>query len=259
MARLTVQLGRGYYTHTVSQQEGTPSASPQVTGLFVALVGLFVTFLITANIIAVKLISIDPALPGFLGNPRILPAAIVVFPITYILGDVLTEVYGFRYARRVIWLAFLCNAAAVLAFWVGEQLPSAGFWEGQEAYKTILGNTRRLLVASFAAFLVGEFSNSIVLSRLKLVTNGRWLWMRTIGSTIVGQGVDSAIFITIAFVNTLPDSEVLKLILTQWTVKVLYEAVATPITYAAVTFLKRHEGFDAYDQGVSLNPLAAFK
>ena len=256
-------MSDGYYTHTVSQQNRTTSASPQVSGLFVVLAGLFVTFLITANIIAVKLISIDPALPGFLGNPRILPAAIVVFPITYILGDVLTEVYGFRYARRVIWLAFLCNAAAVLAFWLGEQLPPGGFWEDQEsyqeAYKSILGNTPRLLAASFAAFLVGEFSNSIILSRLKLATNGRWLWTRTIGSTIVGQGVDSAIFITIAFVNVIQDSEVLRLVLTQWTVKVLYEVVATPITYAAVTFLKRHEGFDAYDQGVSLNPLAAFK
>ena len=238
---------------------GTDPSSPQVTGLFVLLTGLLVTFLITSNIIAVKLISIDPALPGFLGNPRILPAAIVIFPITYILGDVLTEVYGFRYARRVIWLAFLCNAAAVLAFWIGEHLPAADFWEGQEAYKTILGYTPRLLAASFAAFLVGEFSNSIVLSRLKLATNGRWLWMRTIGSTIVGQGVDSAIFITIAFVNTIPDSELGTLILTQWTVKVLYETVATPITYAVVASLKRREGFDVYDRGVSLNPFAVFK
>ena len=243
----------------MARQTGTDPSSPQVTALFVLLTALLVTFLITSNIIAVKLISIDPALPGFLGNPRILPAAIVIFPITYILGDVLTEVYGFRYARRVIWLAFLCNAVAVLAFWIGQQLPAADFWEGQEAYKTTLGYTPRLLAASFAAFLAGEFSNSIVLSRLKLATNGRWLWMRTIGSTIIGQGLDSTLFITIAFVNTIPDSGLGTLILTQWTVKVLYEVLATPITYAVVTSLKRREGFDVYDRGVSLNPFAVFK
>jgi len=237
----------------------TNSSEPRLTGLFVAIAGVFVTLLVTSNIIAVKLIAIDPGLPGFLGDQRILPAAIVVFPITYILADVLTEVYGFQYARRVIWLGFLCNLVAVGAFWIGGQLPAAVFWQGQGAYEAILGSTPRLLTASFIAYLVGEFSNSIILARLKLLTQGRWLWTRTIGSTIVGQGIDSAIFITIAFVSTLSGSDLVELILTQWTVKVLYEILATPLTYAVVTYIKRRESLDACDDRLSLNPLALFK
>ena len=222
-------------------------STPRVTGLFVVLAALFVTLLITSNITAVKIIQVWG---------RILPAAIVLFPITYILGDVLTEVYGFRFARRVIWLGFLCNAVAVVGFWAGGVLPSAIFWEGQEAYQAILGYTPRLLVASFAGYLVGEFSNSIILSRLKVATQGRWLWSRTIGSTIVGQGIDSAIFITVAFAGTMSGSDLVELLLTQWIVKVLYETAATPLTYAVVTYVKRREGVDTYDRQVSLNPLA---
>ncbi|MEE8442756.1 MAG: queuosine precursor transporter [Dehalococcoidia bacterium] len=223
------------------------ASTPRVTGLFLVLAALFVTILITSNITAVKIIEVWG---------RILPAAIVLFPITYILGDVLTEVYGFRFARRVIWLGFLCNAVAVVGFWTGGLLPAAVFWEGQEAYQAILGYTPRLLGASFAGYLVGEFSNSIVLSRLKVATGGRWLWVRTIGSTIVGQGIDSAIFITLAFAGTMAGGDVVELLLTQWIVKVLYEAAATPLTYAVVSYVKRHEGIDTYDTQVSLNPLA---
>ena len=223
------------------------ASTPRVTGLFVVLAALFVTLLITSNITAVKIVQVWG---------RILPAAIVLFPITYILGDVLTEVYGFRFARRVIWLGFLCNAVAVVGFWAGGVLPAATFWEGQEAYQAILGYTPRLLVASFAGYLVGEFSNSIILSRLKVATQGRWLWSRTIGSTIVGQGTDSAIFITVAFAGTMSGSDLVELLLTQWIVKVLYETAATPLTYAVVTYVKRREGVDTYDRQVSLNPLA---
>ena len=223
------------------------ASAPRVTGLFIVLAALFVTLLITSNIIAVKIVQVWG---------RILPAAIVLFPITYILGDVLTEVYGFRFARRVIWLGFLCNAVAVLGFWIGGLLPAAPFWEDQDAYRAILGYTPRLLVASFAGYLVGELSNSIILSRLKVATRGRWLWVRTIGSTIVGQGVDSVIFITAAFVGTIVGGDLVELVLTQWVVKVLYEAAATPATYAVVTYVKRHEGVDVYDHHVSLNPLA---
>ena len=223
------------------------ASAPRVTGLFVVFAALFVTLLITSNIIAVKIIDV---------GGRILPAAIVVFPITYILGDVLTEVYGFRFARRVIWLGFLCNAVAVVGFWAGGLLPAAAFWEGQEAYRAILGYTPRLLAASFAGYLVGEFSNSLVLSRLKVATRGRWLWLRTIGSTVVGQGVDSVVFITVAFAGTMAGGDLVELLLTQWIVKVLYEAAATPLTYAVVTNVKRHEGIDTYDRQVSFNPLA---
>ena len=242
--------------------QNTPinSSEPRLTGLLVALAGLFVTFLITSNIIAVKLIAIDPPLPGFLGDQRILPAAIVVFPITYILGDVLTEVYGFQYARRVIWLGFLCNLVAVLAFWIGGLLPAAVFWQDQGAYETILGSTPRLLTASFIAYLVGEFSNSMVLAWLKGVTQGRFLWLRTISSTVVGQGFDSFVFIFIAFglSGVLGAEQLFRIALIQWWAKIAYEALATPLTYWVVNYLKRREQLDVYDTPRSLNPLAVF-
>ena len=223
------------------------SGGPRVTGLFLVLAALFVTLLISSNIVAVKIIEV---------GGRILPAAIVLFPATYVLGDIFTEVYGFRFAKRVIWLGFLCNTVAVMGFWVAGMLPSAPFWEGQDAYDAILGYTPRLLAASFAGYLVGEFSNSIVLSRLKVATQGRWLWSRTIGSTIVGQGADSAVFITVAFMGTAAGGNLAELILTQWIVKVLYETIATPVTYAVVGYVKSREGLDVYDRSISFNPLA---
>jgi len=209
---------------------------------------VFVTALITANIIAVKLVLI---------GGKVLPAAIVIFPLSYLIGDVLTEVYGYRRARAVIWLGFLCNLLAVAAIWVGGLLPAAPFWKDNDvAYQTILGYAPRLLVASFTAYLVGEFANSIVLARLKIATKGRWLWTRTVGSTVVGQALDSAVFITIAFAGQVPDLWALMWV--QWLAKVLYEVAATPLTYAVVTWLKRRDGVDAYDGGVSLNPFALF-
>jgi uncharacterized integral membrane protein (TIGR00697 family) len=213
---------------------------------FVVVVALFITTLITANITAVKLV-------GLFG--LVLPAAVVVFPISYICGDVLTEVYGYRVARRVIWLGFLCNLLAVVAIYLGGILPAAPFWEGQVAYETILGYTPRLLAASFLAYLVGEFANAIVLAKMKVTTNGRWLWSRTIGSTIIGQGLDSLVFIVLAFVGTIPASAMLAAIMTQWLVKSLYEALATPLTYVVVNRLKRSEGLDVYDRDTSFNPL----
>jgi len=213
---------------------------------FVTVTAVFITCLITANITAVKLIDVF----GFT-----LPAAVIIFPISYIFGDVLTEVYGYQQARRVIWLGFFCNLIAVIAIWLGQLLPAASFWDGQEAYAQILGYTPRLLVASFLAYLVGEFANSYVLAKMKLATNGRWLWMRTIGSTVIGQGLDSLIFITLAFVGTIPTAGLTSAIVTQWLFKSAYEAVATPITYKVVNFLKEQEGIDVYDRDVSFNPL----
>lgn len=214
---------------------------------FVVLVGVFVTCLITANIAAVKLVSIFGL---------VAPAGIVVFPISYIVGDVLTEVYGFRQARRVIWLGFACNLIAVMGILAGQLLPGAPFWDAQAAYERILGYTPRLLIASFLAYLVGEFANSFVLAKMKVATQGRWLWMRTIGSTIVGEGLDSLVFIVIAFAGTIPPDTLLTTILTQWLFKTVYEALATPITYAVVAFYKRREGVDTYDQDVSFNPVS---
>lgn len=213
---------------------------------FVIVIALFVTCLIAANVMAVKLINIAGLT---------LPAAIIIFPLSYIIGDILTEVYGYRVARRVIWLGFLCNAIAVFAFWLGGLLPAASFWQGQGAYESILGYTPRLLAASFAAYLVGEFSNSFVLAKMKIKTKGRFLWARTIGSTAVGQGLDSSVFILTAFAWAMPWSDLGLMMLTHWLVKTAYEALATPFTYAIVAYLKRKEGIDIYDRDISFNPL----
>lgn len=214
---------------------------------FILVVAIFITCLITANIVAVKLVDIAGL---------ILPAGIVIFPISYIVGDVLTEIYGYRRARRVIWLGFFCNLVVVVGIVIGQALPAAGFWDGQAAYDRILGYTPRLLIASFIAFLVGEFANSYVLSRMKVATQGRWLWARTISSTLVGQGLDSFIFIFIAFWGTSPEASLLSAMVTQWLVKVVYEAAVTPLTYVVVNFIKRKEGMDTYDHNISFNPLS---
>jgi uncharacterized integral membrane protein (TIGR00697 family) len=213
---------------------------------FLLVASIFITCLITSNIIAVKLINIF----GFL-----LPAAILIFPISYIFGDVLTEVYGYRQARRVIWLGFFCNLITVAAIWLGQILPAASFWDGQAAYERILGYTPRLLGASFLAYLVGEFANSFVLAKMKVATQGRWLWTRTIGSTLVGQGLDSVVFMTLAFAGTIPLTGLANAIVVQWLSKSAYEAIATPLTYGAVNFLKKKEGLDAFDYDTQFNPL----
>ncbi len=217
-------------------------SSPWFTGI----VAVFVTTLIVSNIVAVKLVDF---------GGLVLPAAVVIFPISYIFGDILTEVYGYSQARRVIWLGFACNLLAVVAIWVSGALPPASFWaSNQPAFDTILGYTPRLLFASFMAYLVGEFANSAVLSRMKLLTRGRFLWTRTIGSTLVGEGLDSAVFITVAFMGVLPPEVLPLTIVTQWLFKVAYEVAATPVTYLIVNWLKRAEGIDTFDRGTKLNP-----
>lgn len=218
----------------------------QYSKWFVVIVGLFITCLITANIIAVKMINI---------SGLILPAAVIIFPLSYIIGDVLTEVYGYRQARRVIWLGFFCNLLAVVAIWGGLVLPAADFWDGQAAYERILGYVPRILAASFIAYLIGEFANSYVLAKMKIATNGRWLWTRTIGSTLIGQGFDSLVFITLAFAGIMPVKVLMISIVTQWLVKSAYEAIATPVTYLVVGRLKQVEGVDVYDHDTKFNPL----
>jgi len=213
---------------------------------FVVITAVFVTALVTANIIAVKLVSVFGL---------ILPAAVVIFPVSYIFGDILTEVYGYRLARRVIWLGFFCNLLAVIAIWLGQVLPAASFWDAQAAYERILGYTPRLLIASFLAYLVGEFANAFVLAKMKIATQGRWLWTRTIGSTLIGQGLDSLVFITLAFVGTIPPEGLVTAIITQWLFKTGYEILATPLTYAIVTQLKRIEEMDTYDYDTRFNPV----
>jgi uncharacterized integral membrane protein (TIGR00697 family) len=217
-----------------------------ITPLFLLLTSIFISSLVASNIIAVKLIT----LWGLT-----LPAAVVVFPVTYIFGDILTEVYGYSRARLVIWLGFFANLLVVLFIKVAEWLPSSPVWGNQEAYGAILGYTPRILLASFTAYLVGEFTNSYVLSRLKILTKGRWLWTRTIGSTLVGQFIDSSIFITLAFFRIVPSGVIMRIVVTQWLFKTAYEALATPLTYSIVHVLKRRERLDAYDYETDFNPL----
>jgi len=221
-----------------------------------AITAIFVTSLIVSNIIAVKLFS---------AGPVFLTVAIIIFPVSYIFGDVITEVYGYARARQVIWIGFFCNLMAVVAIWISIQLPPAPFWSAgvfgspeaaQQAYEAILGFAPRLLAASFIAYLFGEFLNSYVLARMKIATNGRYLWMRTIGSTLVGQLADTGIFIILAFIGTIPLHELWKLIVAQWLIKSAYEAAATPLTYLVVGYLKRAEGEDHYDRRTNFNPLA---
>ncbi len=220
------------------------TAAPTTSPLFVAVAGFFVTALVVSNIIAVKLVETAG---------HVYPAGLVVFPLSYLLGDVLTEVYGFRAARFVIWLGFACNLLAVAAIEAAIALPAAPFWQDRQAgYEDVLGQTWRILAASFAAYLVGELANASVLARMKVLTRGRWLWSRTIGSTIVGEGLDSLVFVTLAFAGT--GTSLADPILTTWAIKVGYETAATPLTYAVVTFLKRREGIDVYDAGVALTP-----
>ena len=212
---------------------------------FVVITAIFITCLITANVIAVKVVSL---------GPLILPAAIIIFPLSYIFGDILTEVYGYRWARKVIWLGFVCNLIFVIFAWVGQILPPAPFWEGQKAYEGILGYTPRLLIASFCGYLVGEFANSFTLSKMKILTRGRWLWSRTIGSTIVGQGLDTLVFITLAFIGT--PSFMLIMVLYHWLTKTVIEVMATPLTYLVVNFLKKKESIDTYDYKTNFNPFS---
>ena len=210
-------------------------------------VALFVASLLTANIISVKLIEIGPI---------IVPAGVVIFPISYILGDILTEVYGFRWARRAIWLGFLGNLVAVAAIWVAGLLPSPAFWQNQAAWDTILGFTPRLLVASFVAYLVGEFANSTVLAKMKVWTEGKYLWSRTISSTLVGQGLDSLVFIAIAFGGLMAPAVIMTTVISQWLFKSAYEIIATPLTYFVVNRLKQAEGVDTFDINTNMNPFS---
>jgi uncharacterized integral membrane protein (TIGR00697 family) len=228
------------------QEKQTVNREPRYSYRFVFVVAIFVTCLVTANIISVKLINVFGL---------VLPAGILIFPVSYISGDILTEVYGYAQARKVIWLGFFCNFIVVIAVWLGRIIPPASFWDAQLAYERILGFTPRLLAASFLAYLIGEFFNAFVMAKMKIVTNGRWLWMRTIGSTLVGQGLDSMVFITLAFAGTIPSKALVLAVITQWLIKSAYEAAATPLTYISVGFLKRRDGMDVYDYNTRFNPL----
>jgi queuosine precursor transporter len=209
----------------------------RVSPRFVVVAAVFVTALVVSNIIAVKLVEM---------SGRVFPAGLVIFPLSYLLGDVLTEVYGVRAARRVIWLGFACNLLALGAIQAAIHLPALDP-DFQRAYEQVLGTTWRLFLASLAAYVVGELANAYILAVMKGATGGRFLWTRTIGSTIVGEGLDSLIFVTIAFAGT--GAALVNPVVTTWVIKVGWETVATPLTYAVVNYLKRSEGVDVYDFG----------
>lgn len=208
---------------------------------------IFVTTLIAANTVAVKI--------GAFGS-TFLPVAVIVFPISYILSDVITEVYGFRAMRRVIWTGFACNAVFAAVVALALFIPPAPFFAGQDAFVATLSATPRILGASFLAYLVGEFANATILAKLKIHTKGKHLWLRTIGSTIIGEGLDSALFISLAFIGVFPQDVVLTMIVTQWLFKVAFEILATPVTYVVTHWLKKSEGIDTYDKGVRFNPFS---
>ena len=233
----------------------------QFSGRLVIITALAVSVLIISNIIATKPVSLFEMPFEFLGsNLYVVSASVICFPLGYIISDVLTEVYGFRVARGVIWLGFACNLMVVVIIMIVGAIPGAVFWEDQSSYEIILGSTAWVLLGSFIAYLIGEFSNAVVMVVLKNRTEGRMLWLRTISSTIVGQGVDSILFYSIAFgVSGIWGWEAaINGAILAWIAKTLYEIVATPLTYIVVNWLKRNEKMDIYDAPRSLNPFGVF-
>jgi queuosine precursor transporter len=216
--------------------------------LYIAI--LFVAVLMISNTTASKIIEL---------GPFVVSGAIFVFPISYIFGDVLTEVYGYKASRKIIWSGFAALIFMSFWYWFIQILPPAPFWPNQVAFETILGSVPRITLASITAYFLGEFSNSFVLSRMKVWMNGKHLWMRTIGSTIVGEGVDSLVFVTIAFGGTMPLGAMFTIIGSIYLLKVLYEIIATPLTYAVVKKIKRVEGIDVYDKDINYNPFVLEK
>ena len=216
----------------------------------------FVTILILSNLIGA-------AKPSFItlpdGTDWSFGAGVLFFPVSYLIGDVLTEVYGYARARRVIWTGFAALAFMAFMAWVVVALPPADGWDGQEAYEKVFGNTWRIVAASMIAFWAGEFANSYVLARMKVWTKGKALWSRTIGSTIVGQGLDSLIFYPLAFYGLAgwPPELLWQVVLSQWAIKTAWEALLTPFTYLVIGWLKRREGVDIYDADTDFSPFAS--
>jgi queuosine precursor transporter len=206
---------------------------------------LFVAVVLISNVASTKFVRLGPF--SFDGGT-------ILFPISYIFGDILTEVYGYRRSRRVIWTGFFCAALMAGVFALVGALPAAEGWENQDAYQAILGSTPRIVLGSLVAYFAGEFSNSFVLAKMKIWTRGRWLWTRTIGSTLVGEGVDSLLFVLIAFAGTIPWPLLQAAVVSNYVFKCGVEALLTPVTYRVTGFLKRAEQEDVYDVGTDFNP-----
>lgn len=214
----------------------------------------FVAILLLSNVLGAGKIA-TVTLPGI--GPWPFGAGILFFPLSYVIGDVLTEVYGYARARRCIWAGFAGLLFMALMSWVVVALPPDSSWSGQDAYESVFGQVPRIVAASIVAFWCGEFVNSYVLARMKIWTDGKKLWTRTIGSTVLGQGVDSLLFYPLAFLGVFETAVVLKLMLTQWVLKVTWEALLTPVTYAVVGWLKRKEGVEVFDRGTDFTPFRA--
>jgi len=214
----------------------------------------FVTVLLCSNLIGASKITVLRNFPG-LGDFTF-GAGILFFPVSYIFGDILTEVYGYARARKVVWAGFAAMAFASFMAWFVVSLPPADGYTNQEALERILGATPRIAGASLLAFFCGEFCNSFTLARMKVLTQGRMLWARTIGSTIVGEAVDSLIFYPLAFLGVWETSLVLKVMLSNYALKVLWEVINTPITYQVVRFLKKAENEDFYDRDTQFTPFS---
>ncbi len=237
--------------------EKTRSASSQTQFRYYDLVmAAFVTILLLSNLIGASK-------PSYVTLPFIgewsFGAGVLFFPVSYIIGDVLTEVYGYARARRVIWTGFAALLFMAFMAWVVVQLPPAAGWPGQAAYEFVFGNSWRIVLASMTAFWAGEFANSYVLAKMKIWTRGRHLWMRTIGSTVVGQGLDSLIFYPLAFWGLAgwPVELLWQVVLSQWAIKTAWEALLTPVTYAVVGSLKKAEGVEVFDTDTDFSPFSA--
>jgi uncharacterized integral membrane protein (TIGR00697 family) len=212
------------------------------------LVNIFVIVLLVSNLVAGKICRI---------GPFTVSGAQLLFPVTYIFGDIFTEVYGYAGSRRAIWVGFLASVLLAAMGIAVVALPPAPEWHDQEAFAKVFGFVPRIVVASLAAYWAGEFTNSLVMAKMKLRTGGRHLWMRTIGSTVVGQAVDTGLFMVLIFAGIQPVGTILQLIVSGYFGKVAYEALATPVTYAVVNALKRSEGVDVFDRGIDFSPFRA--
>jgi queuosine precursor transporter len=234
---------------SISAQSASDSATRQFR-YYDFVMAAFVAVLLLSNVIG----AAKPAALTIGGEQWVFGAGILFFPLGYVIGDVLTEVYGYARARRVIWAGFAALLFMAFMSWVVVSLPPADGWEGQAAYESVFGQVPRIVFASIVAFWAGEFVNSYVMARMKIWTQGRHLWSRTIGSTIVGQGVDSIIFYPLAFWGVWSSEQVVSVMLINWGLKVGWEVVLTPVTYAVVGWLKRREGVDLYDDRTDFSP-----
>ena len=234
-------------THPISRIDGASGARRHFR-YYDYVMAAFVAILLLSNLIgASKLATVG----GFTFG-----AGILFFPLSYVIGDVLTEVYGYANARRCVWMGFAALLFMAFMSYVVVAMPAADGWDGQAAYESVFGSTWRIVAASILAFWAGEFVNSFVLAKMKIITAGKHLWARTIGSTVFGQGVDSLIFYPVAFLGIWSTAQVLTVMVTNWFLKVLWEAALTPVTYAVVGWFKAREGVDVFDSGTDFSPFA---